>query len=288
MKKMSKSLSILLLIAAQILAGSENSKGHLFIIGGGDRSPELMNKYFELVGDYDSKIVIIPMASSVPLEVAQEQKEEFIKLGCKNVDFIYCDNITADVDSNLLKMENVKAVFFSGGDQARLTAALLGTKLLEKIKKVYNEGGVVGGTSAGAAIMSEVMITGDELINKDKEDFFIAIQKGNIKTTEGFGFVKTGIIDQHFVLRKRLNRLISVVLEHPNLLGIGIDESTAIIVNPDSTFEVAGERTVLIFNATDAKDIRTNKEGLLSASGIKLDILQSGEKYNLKQKCVIK
>ena len=157
-------------------------------------------------------------------------------MAAKNIDFIYCDNITADVDSNLLKMENVKAVFFSGGDQARLTDALLGTKLLDKIKKVYDDGGVVGGTSAGAAIMSEVMITGDELINKDKEDFFIVIQKGNIKTTEGFGFVKTAIIDQHFVIRKRLNRLISVVLEYPNLLGIGIDESTAIIVNPDSTF----------------------------------------------------
>ena len=277
----------LLLSVYSLTAGLKDTKGSLFIIGGGERNQE-MHKFVELAGGVDSRIILIPMASGEPIPYATEEVERLKKLGCKNVDYIFCDRKGADLDSNIAKLKNTTGVFFLGGDQVKLTGALLGSKLFDSIKDIYKKGGVLGGTSAGAAVMSEVMITGDELINKDTTRNFYTIQKGNVQTVQGFGFVTKAIIDQHFVIRKRLNRLISVVLEHPNLIGVGIDETTGIIVKADDTFEVFGGRTVVVIDASQAENILTNEEGLLSAQGIKLNILHSGEKYDLIKKQIIK
>ena len=284
LQSISKFLILLVCLTTQVYP---KSKGHLLIIGGGSRDAYLMERFIELAGGKNSKIVVIPMASSEPIETAKYQVEELKKFGCTNADYIFCAKQNADEDSNLIKLDGVSGVFFSGGDQSNLTKALLGTKFLEKIKMIYNQGGVVGGTSAGAAVMSKVMITGDELINKDTTNIFCMIKKGNTKVTEGFGFIQSAIIDQHFITRKRLNRLIEVVLENPKLPGIGIDESTAIIVNPDDTFDVLGENTVIIFNAKDSKNICTDKNGNLSARNIRMDILKSGDKFDLKNKKII-
>ena len=135
--------------------------------------------------------------------------------------------------------------------------------------------------------MSEVMITGNELVNKDSSTAFNVIEKGNIQTTKGFGFITKAVIDQHFIKRKRNNRLISVVLEHPDLLGIGIDESTAIQVNPDDTFEVLGESQVIIYNPLNAKDIRLNQDRKFSVSNMGMDILVNGQKFDMNKKHVI-
>ncbi|MCX8009997.1 MAG: cyanophycinase, partial [Ignavibacteria bacterium] len=197
------------------------------------------------------------------------------------------DQANANDDSTLAKLNGAKGIYFGGGDQSLLTKALLGTKFLDKIKEIYKVGGVISGTSAGAAVMSKIMITGDELLNKDTTNPFNSIRKENIKTTEGFGFIESAIIDQHFVKRKRLNRLISVVLENPKLLGIGIDESTAIVVNPNNTFEVLGEASVLVFNASKSK-VRTDKHGNLSGDDINLKILINGDRFDLKTKNLIK
>ncbi|MCX6150548.1 MAG: cyanophycinase [Ignavibacteriales bacterium] len=282
-----KTLFTVIFLFIIALSSFAQEKGHLVIIGGGNRDEYLMRKFIELAGGNDAGVVIFPMASSEPVETALYQLKELKSYGCSNISFINCNKQNADADSNLKKLDNVKGVFFSGGDQANLTAALLGTKILDKIKKIYNEGGVIGGTSAGAAIMSKVMITGDELINKDTSNIFKMIKKGNVKVTEGFGFFKNVIVDQHFITRKRLNRLITVVLENPNLLGIGIDESTAVIVNPDNTFDVLGENTVMVYDATEANKITTDKNGNLSASEIKMHLLKSGDRFNLKTKSVI-
>ncbi len=265
-----------------------SSKGYLFIIGGGETSAELMTKFINLAGGVNANILIIPNASSVPLESAQDEKDELEKLGCKSVGYFIFEKNNVDSDLALTKIKNAKAIFFTGGDQVRLTKLFLGTKAFNEIHKVYEKGGVIGGTSAGAAIMSKIMITGDELINKDTTTIFKTIQRGNVQTVEGFGFLDDAIIDQHFILRKRLNRLISVLLENPDKLGIGIDESTAIIVKPNRTFEVAGDRTVIVFNPTKTKNIKTNSRGLFSASNINFDILQAGQSYNLKSKRIIK
>jgi len=238
-------------------------------------------------GGVDAKIVIIPNASSEPLESALYNQEEFKNLGCKNVDYLMFNRADADNDSLIKKLSGASGIFFSGGDQCFLTRDMLGSKLLEKVYEIYNNGGVISGTSAGAAVMSKVMITGNELINKDSSDIFISIQKGNVEIKEGFGFITKAFIDQHFIKRKRLNRSISVVLEYPNLLGICIDESTSIIVNPDDTFEVLGENQVIVLNVTNSSNIEVDKNGNLGAENIKMDILLSGDKFDLKTKTVI-
>lgn len=262
-------------------------KGHLVIIGGGDRYEAMMQKIVEFAGGDNSKIVVIPNASSEPIESGESMVREFKNLGCKDVIYLYCTRDNADADSNLAKLSGVTGIYFCGGDQSFLTRDLLNTKLLRKIKEIYHDGGVISGTSAGAAVMSEVMITGNELINKDSTSAFITIQKGNIETVEGFGFIKSGIIDQHFLKRKRHNRLITVVLEYPQLIGIAIDESTAIVVSLGRTFEVMGENQVIIYDATKAKNIRVDKNGNLGAENITMQILLSGNKYDLANREVI-
>jgi cyanophycinase len=265
----------------QQVFAEDTNRGHLFIIGG-RKLPSIMKKFVQLAGGPQAKIVIFPMASSDPLNAALYQRYQFETLGVKNVEFIICDSLSADADSNLSVLQDVTGIFFSGGDQSDLTKALLHTKMLGKIKHIYKNGGIVGGNSAGAAVMSELMITGDELFNTDSTRAFTTIQKNNIKVTEGFGFIKSAIIDQHFIRRKRHNRLISLVLEHPELIGIAIDEATAIIVSPDNTFEVLGDYTVIVYDATKAEKITTDKKGNLSAVNIRMHVLKSGDKYDLR------
>lgn len=284
MKQFKLSFLILLFFITGIPA---QNKGYLFVIGGGDRPEYMMKRFIDLAGGNNSKIIIIPNASSDPVETAEYQVSNFKQLGCTTVDYLLADKHSADTDSIVRKLHNAKAIFFSGGDQNRLTGDLLNSKVLDRIKQIYREGGVIGGTSAGAAIMSKIMITGDELLNSDTTNAFSLIRDKNIKTAEGFGFIENAIIDQHFVARKRHNRLISLVLENPFLTGIGIDESTACIFNPDSTLEVLGNSLVIIYDASKSGTVTKDSNGNLAAGNILMSILKSGDKYNLKTQDVM-
>jgi cyanophycinase len=262
------------------------AKGTLVIIGG-VQTQEIVKRFVALAGGPNAKILIIPNAGSEQKSNSEEEQANFIKLGAK-ADYLLFTRETADEEVNLKKMEWANAVFFLGGDQVDLTRDMLGTKLLQKAYDIYNNGGVVGGSSAGAAVMSEVMITGNELVNKDSTVSFVTIEKGNVEVKQGFGFIKTVIIDQHFLKRKRHNRTISILIEHPNLIGVAIDESTSIIVNPDETFDVYGNNQVLVYDPTKSTNIRDNGKGRLGISNMKLDVLISGDKYDIKSKQVIR
>ena len=277
-------LTLLLISCSQ----NKSQKGHLIIIGGGSRPDYIMGKIVQLAGSEKARIVIVPSASSKPLETALYQKKQFESYNPESVDYILSTNSVVDSDSNLEKLDDATGIFISGGDQRRLSKSLLGTEVLDKIKSIYDNGGVIGGTSAGAAVMSKIMITGDELINQDTTYSFISIQKENIDTKEGFGFITNAIIDQHFVKRKRYNRLISLVLEHPDHVGIGIDESTAIWVKPDNTFEVLGESSVIVLDATHSKNIQYNKDLYMSGENIVMHVMLSGQKFDLTANSIIK
>lgn len=262
------------------------TKGKLVIVGG-VQTTEIVKKFVELAGGTNAKIIVIPNAGSEPERWSKVQVEEFEEFGAK-ADYLLFTRETADDKINLDKLDWANAVFFLGGDQSDLTRDMLGTKLLEKVFDIYNNGGVVGGSSAGAAVMSEVMITGNELVNKDSNDAFITIEKGNVEVKQGFGFLKNSIVDQHFLKRKRHNRTISALIEHPHLFGIAIDESTGIIVYPDETFEVIGSYQVLVYDPTSAKDIREDKNGNLGITDMKLQVLIAGDKFDMKTRQVIK
>lgn len=228
-----------------------DSKGHLFIIGGGARSDSMMQRMVDLAGEGDKHVLIVPFASGEAEMTGAFQREQFLRLGVNSCKVMFCHKDSVDSPGNLALLDGVNIVFFSGGDQNVLTSYLSGTAVLQKIREIYREGGVVGGTSAGAAVMSKVMITGKEKNKLVPEESFVFIGRDNIETAEGFGFLENIVVDQHFLYRKRQNRLFSVLLDNPGLRGVGIDEATAIVVKPDNSFEVVGESDVLVFEPLD-------------------------------------
>ncbi|MGB3863720.1 MAG: cyanophycinase [Candidatus Aminicenantaceae bacterium] len=262
-------------------------KGHLFIIGGGKRPAEMMKQFIALSEEFRSgKIVILPMASSVPEEVGPEQTLQLKNLGARNVEYFILSREDALNPESIKLFEDVGGVFFSGGVQSRLADVLIDTPVQKMLMNFYEEGGVIGGTSAGAAVMSEIMITGDEKRTVEEGREFETIEADNIVTARGFGFISTAVIDQHFVRRKRHNRLISLVAENPKLLGIGIDESTAIIVNPDDTFDVIGERSVIVYDVLGA-DVKIFPAKDISVHNARLFILKKGDSFDFRARNIL-
>ena len=269
------------------LAISAASKGHLFIIGGGDRTAEMMKTFIALAEGFRSgKIVILPMASSVPEEVGPEQILQFKNFGAETVEFHILSREDALNPESIKLFEDIGGVFFTGGVQSRLADVLVDTPIHKMLIDFYEAGGIIGGTSAGAAVMSEIMITGDEKRNIDEDHAFETIEADNIVTARGFGFIKTVIVDQHFVRRKRHNRLISLTTENPEILGVGIDESTAIVVNPDNTFDVIGDRSVIVYDfSRSAIEVFPDK-GISAHAGM-IHILRRGDKFDLNARKIL-
>jgi cyanophycinase len=281
-------VSVIVVLAAMSLVPACSStkpstprpKGHLFIVGGGDRDEPLMRRFVELAKGFGTgRIVVFTMASSVPLEVGPELVAEFRKYGVQDVVYYQLTRDEAMKAASAKILDGVSAIWFSGGDQARLTAALLDTPIHARMLEFYAAGGLLGGTSAGAAVMSEVMITGDEKRTKNEDELWQTVEADNVVRVRGFGFVKNAIIDQHFLVRRRQNRLISLVLENPALLGAGIDEATAILVRPDGKWEILGESQVYVVDARKAV-VSKASSNKLGAHGLRLHLLLPGDVFD--------
>ena len=256
-------------------------KGHLFIVGGGDRDEPLMRRYVELArAGGPAKVVIFTMASGVPLETGPALVAEFKGYGVSDVAYFHLTREEALDPANLKILDGATAVWFSGGDQAKQTAVLLDTPLHKRMLELYKEGCLIGGTSAGAAVMSEFMITGNEKRAGGEEGSWEVILADDVEHTRGFGFVTGAVIDQHFVTRRRHNRLIAVVLENPALVGVGIEEATAVLVRPDGKYEVLGEGQVVVYDARRAAT-RRSADGHLGGHGLTLHVLLAGDVYDL-------
>jgi cyanophycinase len=256
-------------------------KGSLFIIGGGERDAPLMKRYIRLAEAHGTgKIVVFTMASSVPDEVGPELLAEFKGNGAKDVVYYNVTRERALEPGSDRILDGAGGIWFSGGDQALLTAALLHTPIHERMLELYREGAVIGGTSAGAAVQSEFMITGNEKRTGGEEGSWEVILADDVEHTEGFGFVRGAVIDQHFVTRRRHNRLIAVVLQHPTLVGVGIEESTAVLVRPDGKYEVLGEGQVIVYDARRARVLRSS-DGHLGGHGLTMHALLAGDVYDL-------
>jgi len=226
---------------------------------------------------------VVPMASSEPVESGKEKADELTGLGAR-VMVLNLNHDQAMSDSVAHLLDDVTGVWFTGGDQARLTPVLLGTPALRAIQAVRERGGVIGGTSAGAAIMSDSMITGNQYrAGVDTvgyyDDEFPTIGRRTIEVVPGLGFLHGAIVDQHFIRRERQNRLLSVVLERPTLVGVGIDESTALEVEPDGRWEVRGAGSVMVYDARHAR-ITPAGAPLLGASGIQVAVLPTGSRFD--------
>ncbi|HPW17475.1 MAG TPA: cyanophycinase [Candidatus Aminicenantes bacterium] len=262
-------------------AAAVRPKGHLFIVGGGDRDEPLMRRYVGLARRRGpAKIVVFTMASGVPLETGPEIAAEFKGYGVEDVACFHLTRDEALDPASLGVLDGATGVWFSGGDQAKLTAVLLDTPLHRRMLELYDGGGLVGGTSAGAAVMSEFMITGDERRTGNEEGTWEVIWADDVLHSRGFGFVKDAVIDQHFVTRRRHNRLMAVVLQYPALVGVGIEESTAVLVRPDGKYEVLGEGQVVVYDARRAVTARS-PDGRLGGRDLRMHVLLAGDVYDL-------
>ena len=269
------------------LSSCSQTRGHLFVIGSG-RPEGIVKKFIEQAERSGSgKIVIFPMSSSEPEESGKWHVEQLKKFGARQVEYHVLTREDSLKEASAKILDNVGGIYLSGGDQSRLADALVDTPVHRRLLEIYEEGGVIAGSSAGAAIMSEIMITGEEKREVESGYEFEVIKASNIVTREGFGFMKTAIVDQHFVRRKRHNRLISLVAENPGLLGIGVDEGTAIIVKPDDTFEVVGPLNVIIYDASGAS-INIEADQTISSHNMVMHILKAGDRFDLKTRRVLK
>jgi cyanophycinase len=222
----------------------------------------ILARALELAGGLDAPIVVFPQASELA-DTGDVAVEMWKNAGATNVRWLALTDAAAARQA----VESAALVWFPGGDQNKLMKAFEGTGVPEVIARRYRAGAVVGGTSAGAAVLSAVMLTGDADLQ--------SITVGATKTAPGLGLWPEVIVDQHHLKRQRQSRLISLVLEHPKLVGVGIDERTAAIVT-GARFDVIGESSVLVIDARRAKVEPRPSGGLSAARGISVHVLTSG------------
>jgi len=237
------------------------ANGSLVIVGGNLQSPEIYKRFIDLAGGPDAKIVIIPTAGGAPTyDKYYQALDPWRDDGARNLVLLHTyDRKVADTDEFVAPLKDADAVFFLGGRQWRLVDAYAGTRTETEIRKVLDRGGVVGGSSAGASICGSFLVRGDTGGNQ--------VMMGDHQV--GFGYLKNVGIDQHVLRRNRQFDLIEVVQAHPELLGIGLDENTAIVVRGDN-FEVIGASYALIYdNHSTVGD------------GGKFYFLAPGDRYNM-------
>lgn len=271
---MKKNLVLLtfLLLALQSFA----QKAKLFIIGGGKRPAELVQRMLqEAKLDKGGYAVIIPFASAEPDSAIFYAKQQFSE---RNIP------VLAILDSHLSKnvldsVKNAKLIYFTGGDQNKLMKTLRQTELYQAIWHCYRQGGMIAGTSAGAAVMSKKMITGNEKRYPAYSQTFQTIEAENIEFAEGMGFIEKTIIDQHFLIRSRHNRLLSAVIEFPDYLCVGIDEATAILVQ-NNIAEVVGTSQVIVFE--NPKKSKSQQGIKLGAKNLRVSVYVAGEKFKIR------
>lgn len=282
MWRMRRSFAVVSFVALAFasVVDAQSGPGPLVIIGGGTRPPSIMQLIARLAGGARGTMLVFPQASEVA-ETGPSLAQEFKTLGLGTVRVIGTDHAGADTDAVVAETEGATGVYFAGGDQNRLMAVLRGTKLERRLVALHRGGAVMSGTSAGAAVMSRVMITGDEKRPLTKDQDWQTIEADNVVTAPGLGFLDDVVVDQHFVRRRRHNRLISLVLEQPAQLGVAIDEETAMWVKPDRTFEVVGNGPVLVFDAKPATVARDADGRGLRGSGLQLHVLRPGAQYDL-------
>ncbi|MEM7415233.1 MAG: cyanophycinase [Gemmatimonadota bacterium] len=217
--------------------GPEN--GALVVVGGAMRSPEIYERFIDLAGGPDAHIVLVPTAGG-----AEEYDEFFQGMnawrdhGARNLTLLHTtDPAEADTDAFVEPLKTAGGVFFFGGRQWRLVDAYAGTKAEEAFREVLDRGGVIGGSSAGATIQGSYLVRGDTRTN--------TIMMGDHQV--GFGYLRNVAIDQHLIQRNRHFDMIEVIEEHPELLGIGLDEDTAIVVQGDRA-EVIGRYYIAVYD----------------------------------------
>lgn len=264
-------LALLVAVVPALAPADPRPPLRLVIVGGGERPPEALARFVEWGGGAAARLLVVPWASAEPKESCAALLEELRPhapgaAGCGPPAPLDAQGKAGrlDAESKALFRAQLAAatgVFFTGGDQSRIMDVLADEELLRAVRERYQRGVVFGGTSAGAAVMSLRMITGD--------GDFTLIDGDAVVVREGLGLLRGVIVDQHFVKRQRENRLFGLVLKHPDERGVGIDDDTALLVTDGRHAEVVGKGPVVL---VDAK----------SRDRLELTLLRAGQKADLR------
>lgn len=231
-------------------------------------------------GGKESFFVVITTATSIPAEVSVMYLKAFERLGCTNVQILDIrSREESESKKNIALIKKADCVMFSGGDQSNITRYIGGSSVHKILHERYeNEKFVIAGTSAGAMCMSEEMITGS-----DARKPFI---KGSLHMGEGMAFIQNIIFDSHFIRRRRFGRLAAAVAKFPNLIGVGLDEDTGLVIKDCNMCEIIGTGMVILF---DPSKVRYNNESVsevgapMSLTNLKTHILANGDRFDIKK-----
>lgn len=257
--------------------------GKLIIIGGKEDKEgdmEILRTVADGVGS--GKLCIVSVASSVGDELWETYRSIFKELGVKKMSHLDVVHRTKSIDTaGYNAVKDASVIFFTGGDQLKITSELGGTVIQEKISDIYQKGGIIAGTSAGASVMGETMMI------SGTSDVSFRIGSNALKMAPGLGFASNVLIDQHFAERGRIGRLIGATAHNPKYLGIGIDENTAIVLQDKVRFDVIGAGAVYVLDAHEAHGCNVSEaepDVALSIYNVRLHLLSKGNWFDLARK----
>ncbi len=261
------------------------ARGKLVVIGGAEdkrKDCTILKEFLRMAHGARARIVVMTVATNSPEEVGEEYCALFKKLGVDDVEYVdVSSRADAADEKSIEKIRRATGLFFTGGDQLHVTSLLGGTEMQKVVHERYEKGTVIGGTSAGAAMMSNSMILGGA---SDENPRMEAVEIG-----PGMDLIVGAVIDTHFSQRGRHGRLLTAVAHYPQDLGIGIDEDTALLVNCDE-FEIVGSGAVTIIDAgamTYTSVPYAEKGESLSLHGVALHVLGAGQRFDLANRCPI-
>lgn len=260
-------------------------KGTLIIIGGHeDRTKNgkraILQEVSKRVNKTKGKLLLLTIATHEPEGVAGDYVKVFNDIGITKIDVL---DIRAREEARspekLKLLENTSAVFITGGDQLRITSVLGDTPIYSWLEEFYKKGGLVAGTSAGAAVMPETM-----LISGPNDE---SNRLSTLGMAPGLGIIENVVIDSHFAERGRMGRLLGAVSQNPRNLGIGIDENTAIIVTRGTSFQVIGEGAVYVVDGSTVSYSSVSEkspEGIISLFDVRMHVLGDGDCFDLDKR----
>jgi cyanophycinase len=262
---------------SKVVDGAE--RGWIIPIGGAEEKqndPKILERFVELSGGKEADIVVIPTASQLPDTGARYEKI-FNDIGVERVTAIDFDTRRDASEQNRLdRIQQATGIFFTGGNQLRISTMLGGTPVAKLIRSLNAQGVHVGGTSAGASILSEHMIA----FGKEGS----SPTAGSVRLAPGLGLTNRFVIDQHFRQRDRLGRLLAALAYNPFAIGIGLDEDTAAFIRPDNTLEVEGSGSVTVVDASELQFSSMDQNGEdepVCLLGLRIHILIAGATFNL-------
>lgn len=262
-------------------SGDHSRRGHLVVIGGAE-SKELdspiLTSVVDMAGGRDARLVVITTASLSAKDRWKTYSRVFRALGAADVRFLHIDTREeANDPENANLVYSSTGVFLTGGDQNRISSILGGTEVAKAMHRAHKRGLLISGTSAGASAISEHMIS--------EGGAGLHPRKHMLHLSPGLGWLRRVVIDQHFLQRQRLGRLLSIVAQNPFILGIGIDEDTAIVVCPNYDFRIIGSGVVTILDGREISNSNVttcSSNDLLAMMNVRLHMLPAGNAYNIE------